>query len=666
MNALVCTITLLLGCFVAAVPQDARDSIRNHPWDPGVVKLFATLPVQEDGRVKPLETQVSFLLLRMNGVRVVRVPDEPRFGAAAGSRLSPVEWALDALFYPELAAEYPVFQVQTSEVIHALGLAHDGKKKRDRYSFKELRAGEDQLMELVQRYSAIDEKERSTVQGQVVDLGINYYHYRLFTQSLAFCRLRFPLTEPSLRERFGGQDVVSLSAILARGAELDRVLRAQPGPDSVPSSERAALQQLRYDVVQLADEARFLAWLPPAEGETWLTLAQLVDRTLIAPRGGVDLSRQTAAVAGFERMALALDEPATFRLEAESQHALLSSLADERGEYDKVELEVALYEADPFYKSLLLYVLAFVLAAFSWLRPSSRWAWKAVGLAMAAGTIVLVAGIVVRCVLRSRPPISTLYETVLFVTATVTLTTMAIEWINRKRIAISLGALLGAAGMFLAASYERMDGQDTMPTLVAVLDTNFWLATHVTTVTMGYAAGLLAGGLAHVYLLGKLFRLRRNDKDAYRNLARMVYGVVCFGLLFSIVGTILGGVWANESWGRFWGWDPKENGALMIVLWNIVMLHARMGGFVRDFGLCLMAVFGNIVVAFSWWGVNLLGVGLHSYGFTAGVQRTLNGFYAVEAGMVLLGALAWMLQGRMLTSPAADKTPTSAGKGSDA
>ena len=92
------------------------------------------------------------------------------FGAAAGTRLSPVEWALDTLFYPELAAEYPVFQVQTSEVIHALGLPLDGKQKRDRYSFRELAVGEEQLMELVQRYSAIDEKARTTVQGQIVDL----------------------------------------------------------------------------------------------------------------------------------------------------------------------------------------------------------------------------------------------------------------------------------------------------------------------------------------------------------------------------------------------------------------------------------------------------------------------------------------------------------------
>src|SRR5204863_127843 len=98
-------------------------------------------------------------------------------------------------------------------------------------------------------------------------------------------------------------------------------------------------------------------------------------------------------------------------------------------------------------------------------------------------------------------------------------------------------------------------------------------------------------------------------------LAKMVYGIVCFATLFSFVGTILGGIWADQSWGRFWGWDPKENGALIIVLWNAMILHARWGGLVRDRGLMALAVFGNVVTSFSWFGVNMLGIGLHSYGF---------------------------------------------------
>ena len=105
----------------------------------------------------------------------------------------------------------------------------------------------------------------------------------------------------------------------------------------------------------------------------------------------------------------------------------------------------------------------------------------------------------------------------------------------------------------------------------------------------------------------------------------MTYGVLCFALLFSVVGTILGGIWANESWGRFWGWDPKENGALLICLSQLAILHARMGGFLKPFGVAMAAIVAGCVVAFSWWGVNLLGVGLHSYGFTGGILTALLG-----------------------------------------
>ncbi|HSH09843.1 MAG TPA: cytochrome c biogenesis protein CcsA, partial [Oceanipulchritudo sp.] len=96
---------------------------------------------------------------------------------------------------------------------------------------------------------------------------------------------------------------------------------------------------------------------------------------------------------------------------------------------------------------------------------------------------------------------------------------------------------------------------------------------------------------------------------------RMIYGAVCFALLFSFVGTVLGGIWADQSWGRFWGWDPKENGALMIVLWTALILPALRSGVVRTRGLVNLSIGGNIITAWSWFGTNMLGVGLHSYGF---------------------------------------------------
>ena len=124
----------------------------------------------------------------------------------------------------------------------------------------------------------------------------------------------------------------------------------------------------------------------------------------------------------------------------------------------------------------------------------------------------------------------------------------------------------------------------------------------------------------------------------------MVYGIVCFSMFFSFLGTILGGIWADQSWGRFWGWDPKENGALMIVLWNAFILHACLpvgrtlwGKYGRQRPLMIMAIFGNIVTALSWFGVNMLGIGLHSYGFMDKAFIWLVVFTISQIVVMLLG-----------------------------
>ena len=148
------------------------------------------------------------------------------------------------------------------------------------------------------------------------------------------------------------------------------------------------------------------------------------------------------------------------------------------------------------------------------------------------------------------------------------------------------------------------------------------LSTHVVCVTLGYATTFVAGGLGIIYILRGVFTSSQTP-SAGKELSRMIYGITCFALFFSFVGTVLGGLWADDSWGRFWGWDPKENGALIIVIWNALILHARWGKMIGGRGLAMLAVGGNIVTGWSWFGVNELGVGLHSYGFTEGVLFNL-------------------------------------------
>lgn len=649
---------LALAALPLQIAHAAGDDIapRSAPWPAEVEAAMRELPVMSQGRVKPFMTQVQYLLLRLKEVRSLRLPDDdPKLGEVAGEKLSPTAWALDVLLHPAQAADYPVFRVTDSEELDWVDLSSIVKKRRDSYSWNELSPAYERIWEFRSEYMKIDPKRRSRLQNQIVDLAADMSEYAGLMHAFDVLRARFPADgSPALREVFGARAEVRFSDVLAVTPELLERYSAIVGGDSevVPDGEHGAeaeaIGALLEHAFQGASSSGYLAFLPPPDPtvEEWLTL----ETALLTARDWSSEQRAlvVSAVARAEALVDAAGAPEAL---APAVHALSDEIrvqALARGEAEKVPLEVRYLRGDYFGKALIGFVLAFVLSAVLWLRPRNRWLALATAVATAVPTGFLVYGIVLRCVLRGRPPVSTLYETILFITACGVLVALIVEWIHRQRIALSLAAALGALGMFVAYRFELTDGQDTMPQLVAVLDTNFWLATHVTTVTVGYSAGLLAGFVAYVYLLGKLVGWRRAEPRTYQLLGRMVYGVLCFGLLFSTVGTILGGIWANYSWGRFWGWDPKENGALMIVLWELMILHGRMGGFWRDWGTALLAVLGNIVVAFSWWGVNLMGVGLHSYGFTAGLKQAVTIFYGAQLLVVGLGGLAWFLERRRI------------------
>jgi ABC-type transport system involved in cytochrome c biogenesis permease subunit len=235
--------------------------------------------------------------------------------------------------------------------------------------------------------------------------------------------------------------------------------------------------------------------------------------------------------------------------------------------------------------------------------------------------------------LEGRPPVTNLYSSALFVGWVAVGLCLAMEFFYRNAIASAAAGLVGFGTLIIA---DRLHlGGDTLEMMRAVLDSNFWLATHVVVVASGYSATFLAGFLAIIYVLRGLFT-KTLDKGTADALSRMVYGIVCFATLFSFVGTILGGIWADQSWGRFWGWDPKENGALIIVIWNAVILHARWGGLIKQRGLMCLAIGGNIATAWSWFGTNMLGVGLHSYGFTDAAFVALISFGLSQVALILL------------------------------
>jgi len=559
--------------------SDKPPPSRTAPWPQEIIALAESLPIQDGGRIKPLNTFAGFTLLRLTGMRSIAVPtgqgDETL-------KLTPIEWLLDTLFYREQAADYSVFLVQNSEVIDALGVGTEVLKRRDRYSLNDIQGsqgeGINRLFELAREYNAIEEDGRSVIQKQVLLLAGNVNFYLNVISSL----LTLPVIPPE-------------------GTSADL--------------------------------------------EEWVTGIELYERSVQGQR----ISERHALMRDTMLNLIAHPgNPAEFAANFGKVHDTCVSLAEARGEYEKIGMELSYYKADWIYRSLYLFLAAFLVTTGLWLRPRNLFFYRSGWLLVAAATAALTTAIVYRCLIRDRPPISTLYETIVFVTAFGATVGLVIEWINRQRIGLSAAAIIGVVGVFLSIRFEMLDKQDTMPSLVAVLDTNFWLATHVVAINIGYSAGMLAALLASIYVIAKIIgavkRLcgwaaghNRDDPKFFSNLARMTYGVLCFSVIFSLVGTILGGIWANDSWGRFWGWDPKENGALLIVISQVAILHGRMGGFLREFGLSIAVAFSGTVIAFSWFGVNLLGIGLHSYGFTDGISTALWSYYGAQWALCAVG-----------------------------
>ncbi len=625
-------ILIFMAACGAAKAQPPETPTPPPRWDREVLDRFATLPVQDQGRVKPLDTFAQFTLLRLNGQR--RFSDEDK------TRMSSLEWLLNVLFYPESAMHYRNFLVQSSEAVVAIGIpAHAAR--RDRYSYHELLPGRAMLATLAQRYADVPAAQRSRVEQQILHLANNVHQFEELLYFFEFARHRFAVPGDSeLAAAFPEADGAPLSEALARALAVPRSVRDRIDTmdDAALETERAAMAGLLNELERAVAGSDGLALFPPEDpaDKTWRSPADIAASVF-------DVSQQRSEpldlLAGLERLYSLRDDRVAFAGALDAFHKAVTMRAAARGEYQRIPLEVAYYRGNYMFYSQWLYVLSFMLIAVSWAMPGRRWLHYLNPAAVAAPTALLIIGITLRCIIRGRPPVTTLYETVLFCTAVAAVTALIIEAMSRRRIAVAVGSFLGAMGMFIANRYEAKEAVDTMPSLVAVLDTNFWLATHVTTIIIGYGACFFASALAHVYIFGRLLKVRERDPDFYPHLARLVYGAVCFGLFFSILGTVLGGIWANESWGRFWGWDPKENGALMIVLWGLALVHLRLGGHIRAMGISVGAVALGMITTFAWWGVNLLGVGLHSYGFTSGTLNLLLIFWAMETAVAVAGIL---------------------------
>jgi ABC-type transport system involved in cytochrome c biogenesis permease subunit len=577
---------------------------------------FGRLPLIANGRVQPFDSLARNTLLQLREKQTANL--EPWKGWNEHPRIiSATEWILAVMMKPEQADGWPVFRIDHPDLKGLLALkgepdlAHqqDGKH----YSWLQIQPKLADLRREASRASKVENSKRTPYDQSLLKLWSAQEVYNRLKLTLG------PAGPEGLKEGL------------------------KPYLDKIETGRTALMAQMEK---RPFDEAA-LEWLQdqietplvvPIQGDPHAKNTQwqhVIENIAQANNSGAPLN---FSIAEYDKMTRAYrsGDAAEFNaIVAEYQ----SQLAEKKftPALKKSRAEQYFNFVEPFYKAMVVFVCGFLLALGYWFKPE-RWDWMrraAFGLVLLA-LIVHTGGLLTRMVLEGRPPVTNLYSSAIFIGWGATVLGLLLEFFWRNSIGLVVSSTIGFVTLIIA--HHLSLAGDTMEMMRAVLDTNLWLSTHVVVVTLGYASTFVAGFLAIIYIVRGVFTSSLSPEIS-KALTRMIYGIICFAALFSFVGTVLGGIWADQSWGRFWGWDVKENGALIIVLWNALILHARWGGMVKERGLAVMAIVGNIVTSWSWFGVNMLGIGLHSYGFTDAAFRWLLVFVGSQLILIVLGVL---------------------------
>lgn len=633
---------------------------------------FGSLPVVSNGRVQPIDSLARNSLLQIREKQEANL--EPWNGMKA--RMIPAtEWLATVMMDPATADQWPVFRVDNPELISLLELPgkdlaekHDGKH----YSWAEIQPALGSLDRESERVEKIDDSKRNAYEKAVM---------KMRERLMLYVQLRNAV-QPEDAQNWA-QELANYEKAIPAG------VAAAEAEQQGKKYDEATLKQFAGYVQQFVAMTNFgppLMIPPPDAGLSRDAWKRTGDALMNSMRDGkVDPS--VHAYAAMTSAFQAEDAPEFNRQVAAYRSALAPNFS---GELNKAHWEVFFNYMEPFYKAMIIYILAGVLVLLFWVFLSETLRRTAVWL-IALALVIHTTGLVFRMVLEGRPPVTNLYSSAIFIGFGAVVLGLILEQFHKNGIGAIVAAGIGFITLIIAHFLARTG--DTMEMMRAVLDTNFWLATHVVIVTLGYASTFVAGFLGLVYVILGVFTNRLTTVfsaeraaiggaavgylaggvagaavgglvakrsaelgDTFgKTLTRMIYGIVCFATLFSFVGTVLGGIWADQSWGRFWGWDPKENGALIIVLWNALILHLRWGGMIRERGLATCAIIGNIVTSWSWFGVNMLGIGLHSYGFMDKAFPWLIAFVLSQLALFAIGCMPlnkWKsFRGQQIPSP---------------
>jgi ABC-type transport system involved in cytochrome c biogenesis permease subunit len=551
------------------------------------------IPVMYQGRMKPLDTLARNSLQVMSNRETFK--DENKKSQPA------IRWLFDVISGSPAAEKHRVFRIDNLDVLERLGLEW---REGHLYSLDEIRTKAEEFNSDAEKAQKKRAEQLTVYERKLLELD---RRIRAFTAiDAAFRRPDLPEPDEHIREMSRERR----GALVQRLSAAEESLRKGHPPLAVP--------------VRIGSEYE------------WKPLVSAFTRDYFEARVFEDRPPDPAT-AGWDAILSAYlkDAPQDFNKAVAKYEVLLAREAPPPLAASATNYEAYFNQFNPLHCAWILYIIGFVVSAIAWLgwtRPIIKAAFWLNVFTLSLHTFALIS----RIYISGRPPVTNLYSTAPFIGWGCVILALIFERIFRIGIGNIVATIGGFATLYIASKLAA-DG-DTFTVLQAVLDTQFWLATHVVVINLGYAATFLAGLLSLMYIVLGVATPSLTP-SVEKDMTRMIYGTLCFGIIFSFVGTVLGGLWADDSWGRFWGWDPKENGALMIVLWNALVLHARWDGLVKGRGMAVLAVGGNIVTAWSWFGVNELGVGLHSYGLSEGRLRYLAVFVLSQLLVIAFGLL---------------------------
>jgi len=624
------------------VPKRERD----FDW-----QQFGRVPVMANGRFQPIDSLARNALLQLRE-KASALTSTVYKGPDKGRPLPANQWIAEMMFNPDIADTRPVFRIDNLELKQTLGLPVEPDETKNvdgkHFSYGQFKGQIIPLQEQANQAAAAKPELRSPFQRAVLQLwgGVQVY-WRL--QNLVQPRIEDILAALRAKPPKDAEQFLQMvdetkprDAADWRAELRDFLAKAKAGRDAAaaaregkPSDEAALLDfkraLVRFEAMSMKGQPLIVPSHDPVKApDAWHSASD----SLMHVASGEALD---PAVHSYADMAAAFRSGDS----AEFNRAVNDYLAMLQPQFGLVEKkaarEVFFNKLAPFSNAAAIYVAVALCAICFWFVPSSGdWLRRSAVWLCVFALLIHTSGLIFRMTLEGRPPVTNLYSAAVFIGWAACILGLMLELVWRNSIGILVSAVIGFSTL-LVAHHLSLAG-DTMEMMRAVLDTNFWLATHVVIVTLGYASTYVAGFLAIIFVVRGLFTTSL-DPALRQSLTKMVYAIACFATLFSFVGTVLGGIWADQSWGRFWGWDPKENGALIIVLWNVLILHARWGGLVRERGLMNLAIFGNIVTTWSFFGTNMLGVGLHSYGFMDEQRVALIAFCASQAVLIGLGSI---------------------------